>query len=507
MFSRALKLGSITFVSRIIGYLRDYCLGTVVGIGFISDVFILGLRLPFFWRSVLGDGAFNNALVPTLNEIRKRRIGGEEQLLGQLHFILIFVSIIVLLLYEICMPLIVEVVSPGLYGNPSTAKIAVSTSRIMFVYSFFMSLTCFYGSILNSMKFYQYYPFTQVILNFVLIAVLYWITLYDRQLKSALLSLAYAVVLGGFLEFIWMLYWLKKKNVRLSYSIFPRQYLKIFQTKFFRNIVFAVLRQANSYITMIYLSNYQNSISYFYFADRIIQLPVALIGTTLGTIILPLIPSMLSEEQKHTSKSMFLLVERGIIWSIALGIPSTIGICLFSTELIRYLLGYGAFDENSIQRSGLILKMLALIVLPAIIIRLFITIFHAMHNTVMPIVVASIGIIVQVMIIMLLSSSCDDKAVIIASFISLTVEIIVLFLYSLKKNYINIGKHFLKECSKVLLCGIIFSIVILILKSVYVIGSLLGLCLVILVLTCFYFILMRIMRVEIVTLFFHRFLL
>ncbi|AWD33348.1 putative peptidoglycan biosynthesis protein MurJ [Candidatus Fokinia solitaria] len=507
MFGRALKLGSITFLSRIIGYFRDYCLGTVVGIGFISDVFILALRLPFFWRSILGDGAFNNALIPTLSDIRKRRIDGEERLLGQLHFILIFISIVVLSLHEILMPSIIKILSPGLCNNSNACVATVSTARIVFIYLFFMSLACFYGGILNSMKFYQYYPFTPIILNLVLIAVLYLIMLYDHELKSALRYLAYTVVLGGFLEFIWMRYWLKKKGVNLSYSMPLHQCLSIFRTKFFRNIAYAMLRQVSCYITMFYLSRYQNSISYFYFADRIVQLPIALIGTTLGTIILPLIPNALSEKRQCTSKSMSLLIERGMIWSIALGVSSAIGIYFFSTELIRYLLGYGAFDENSILHSGLMLKVLSFIVLPAIMVRLLITIFYAMHNTVMPVVVALVGIAVQIVMITLLSPFYNEKAAIMSSPISSVVEVIILFCYSLKKDYISIGKHFFKECSKLFLCGVIFGIAILMLKSIYVIDNLLALCFSIFLLACFYFVLMRIMKVEIVTVFFRKFLL
>ena len=363
-----------TFISRLLGYVRDVIVAEKLGTGTLNDAFIAAFRLTNTFRNIFAEGALSSVFVPEFSTQLKQN-GQIEGLkfASRIHSLLIIFLLLLCILVISLMPTIIWYTIPGFRSNPAMLQITVSLGRLTFPYLFCISMAAFYGGILNS--FNKFFPFAIApsILNIVIVFVLYFLDEFETSAHS----LSVATLLGGILEMIWMIGFMLKNNIKLEFRWIESNS----QTKkIFRNIVPIIfssgITHLNSWISIIFLSFFPGSMSYLYYADRIVQLPLALIGTAMVTVLLPIFSNNAKELNIRNK-----IKNEAINFVLMFTIPSTFGIYFLSNEIIEVLFKRGQFDAVSVINTAVVLRILV-IGLPAfILIKLFQTKFYAASNT------------------------------------------------------------------------------------------------------------------------------
>ena len=335
-------VGSLTFLSRILGYIRDLLIARVVGAGMISDCFFVAFKLPNLFRRIFGEGAMNAAFIPVVSGI-KSKFGKKnaDVFLSNIFSILLVFLFNFLILVQIFMPLLISLIAPGFATNNEKFYLAVDLSRLSFPFVLFICLTSLIGAYLNTLGKFASMAVTPIMLNISLIFVLlFFFQSNDRILISR--SLSVAISIAGFIQFVWMIYNLKinKSKLKIGFTLKKVIFQNKDVSKFFSLLLPAILGngayQINLLIDMILASTLPNgSISYLYYADRVNQLPLGVLGIAISTALLPILSMQIKEKkEKEANGSISRAIKFGILFSI----PAFSGLYIFSNEIISFLL-------------------------------------------------------------------------------------------------------------------------------------------------------------------------
>ena len=314
-------LGSLTFLSRILGYLRDLLIAKIIGAGLVSDAFFISFKLPNLFRRLFGEGAMNSAFIPVISGI-KSKFGKNK---SDEFFSLIFSSLLIFLLIlliiaEIFMPFIVKLIAPGFTDDPDKFILTVDLSRLTFPFVFFICLTSLAGAYLNTLGRFAAMALTPIILNLTIIfCLLIFLRTNDKVIVSNYLSLSISV--AGLIQLLWIIFSLKRSSINLKFLSFQNSAFKN-RKKEIKNFLILLAPaiigngayQINLLIDMILASTLPDgSISYLYFADRVNQLPLGVLGIAISTALLPIL-------SKHVKERNVIEANASISESIKFGI-------------------------------------------------------------------------------------------------------------------------------------------------------------------------------------------
>lgn len=273
IFKSAITISLFTALSRIFGFIRDILIAKFMGVSLLSDVFFAAFRLPNFFRRIFAEGAFNSAFIP----IFVKNIGDNGKKDNSIIFarnifsFLLYILIIIIVLMEIFMPFVLLGLFPGFKFGSEKFLLLVDLSRITVIYLLFISIVSLFSGILNSIGKFAAAAATPIILNLTLIASLYLLTDYSKNLAF---TLAFGVFIAGILQFLWMMYFLIKNKIFI-YPTIPQinPDSKKFLKKLIPGIIGANVMQINLLVDTIIASLIAGAISYLYYADRVNQLP------------------------------------------------------------------------------------------------------------------------------------------------------------------------------------------------------------------------------------------
>lgn len=451
----ALVVSICTFISRIFGYIRDMVIAAKLGTGLLNDSFIAAFRLANMFRNIFAEGALNLVFVPAFSkELKDKGKIKALEFASKVHSLLILILLFFCILVIIFMPEIIWYSTPGFRDNFEIFNITVLFGRITFPYLFCISMAAFYGGILNSFEKFFPFAFAPAILNIVIICIL----IFLDTLETTAHSLSMATLFGGVLELFWMVYFIFKNGYKLRFFKieFDNKIIKIL-----KNIVPVIISSGvthvNTWVSMIILSFFPGGLSYIYFADRVVQLPLALIGTAIGTVLLP----MLSKKIKLTDvNSTNNLQNNAINLVMMFTIPSVFGLFFLSEEIIATLFERGEFSNISTINTSSTLKILILGLPAFILIKLFQTKFYAKLNTKIPVIIAIISILSNILISISLMDHFKYLGVAIANVIAGWINILILMILSYKILNFRLQKYVYKEAIKYLLAAIMMIFVI-----------------------------------------------
>ena len=385
-----------TFLSRIFGYVRDVLIASTLGAGIYNDLIIVALRIPNLFRTIFGEGAFSASFIPIYSGIL-----GSEGKTSALNFarlaqtfLCLAVLIFCTLLY-IFMPFLIKLTAPG-FKEPAILELAISLSRITTPYLALISIVALQGGVLNSTK--HYFPFAAapIILNLTIIAFVLQVASKDERV----FFISYGVLIAGVLELLWMLYFLKKHRLLFFFCRFRMtKELILLIKRMIPAMVGSGVAQINILIDTIIASFIPHGMSYLYYADRIYQLPLALLGTATGIVILP----MLASAFKNNDLTKAIAIQNQSIKLLLLfSIPAAFALFLLSFEIVHVLFEHGAFTENSTRETSAALRAFA-IGLPAyVLVKIFVANLHAYGDTKTPVKIAAICIFNNAIISLLL---------------------------------------------------------------------------------------------------------
>ncbi len=392
-FKKVFSFSFFTFISRIFGLIRDTVIAFKIGAGSASDIFFVALKVPNFLRAIFAEGAFTQAFIPIYNKILGKDQKEANRFSNNIFlYMLITLSIFVLLL-EIYMDKVMVLFAPGFLKDPDKFNHLVFIARITFPYLIFISICCIYSSILNS--FHKYIPtaVVPIITNIFLIVGI--LTLFEYT-QDHVLSLALAFVTAGVVQIIYLIYQTYKINIFIKPSCSKiTNNERNFSRKILPAIIGASIIQINIWIDTIFASLMDGVVSYYNFAERLINLPVSLAIVSITIVLLPSLTQAIQSEnkiniQKFNHKSIHL--------ALTLIIPAAIGLYLLANPIIYTLFTRGEFSLDSTYNTALILKVLALH-LPAIcILRIINTNFFARSDTKTPMKIACLLMILNIIL-------------------------------------------------------------------------------------------------------------
>src|SRR5690625_819605 len=293
--------GSLTFLSRILGLVRDVVIGTVFGPSAQTDAFFVAFKIPNFMRRLFAEGAFSQAFVPVLSEYRTQRDRDEvRRLVSHTVGALGAVLLVVVALGILGAPIVVSVFAPGFADNPDTHHLTVDMLRFTFPYILFMAMVACAGGVLNTYGSFGPSAFAPVLLNVTLIAGALWAgPLFDEPIKA----LAVAVLVAGLLQLALMLPFLARLGLltwpRLSWrDSGVRRILRLMGPAVFGSSVAQINLLADTVLASFLITG---SVSWLYFSERMVDFPLGIFGVALGTVLLP----RLSQEHAAATPERF----------------------------------------------------------------------------------------------------------------------------------------------------------------------------------------------------------
>jgi putative peptidoglycan lipid II flippase len=388
-------VGSLTLVSRVLGFVRDILIAALLGAGPLADAFFVAFKLPNFLRRLFAEGAFNAGFVPLF----ARTLEGEGRATAkafaeQAQAIQVAVLVPLVLLAIVAMPWVILVLAPGFEPGGVRYEGAVELSRITFVYILFIALVALYGGVLNSLGRFAAAAAAPVVLNLCLIGAL---ALSALWLDAPAYALAWGVALAGLLQFLWLRLAVQREGMapalrrpRLSPQI-KRLFALILP-----GAIGAGVAQINLFVDIILASLLPpGAVSYLYYADRVNQLPLGVIGVGVGTALLPLMSRHLRAGQvDHAMHNQ----NRAIELALLLTVPAAAALVVLCGPIISVLFERGAFGAEASRATSAALAAYALGLPAYVLIKVLTPGFFAREDTRTPVKIAILCLISNVVI-------------------------------------------------------------------------------------------------------------
>ena len=380
----------MTFISRILGFLRDIMIARIFGAGMATDAFFVAFRIPNLLRRLFAEGAFSQAFVPILAEYKNTRTAEETRgLIDHITMLLGITLFIVTVVGIVAAPLIIYASAPGFSADPEKFNLTVALLQITFPYILFISLVALAGSILNTYGRFNVPAITPALLNLSFIGCALWLT---PLLDPPVLALAWAVFIGGALQLAFQLPFL------LRLKLLPRIRLRNPDAGAWRVIklmgpaVFGVsVSQISLLINTIFASLLATgSVSWLYYADRLMEFPAGLLGVALGTILLP---SLSRHYSSNSSEEYSRLLDWGLRMTMLLTLPAALALALLATPLITTLFHHGAFTDHDVWMTREALIAYSVGLLGLILVKVLAPGFYARQNIKTPVKIAVITLI------------------------------------------------------------------------------------------------------------------
>ncbi len=392
-------IGGYTMVSRVLGFARDILIAAILGAGPVADAFFVAFKLPNFFRRLFAEGAFNAGFVPLFSGILEQEGKTAAQAFAEQALAVLLLTLFVFVTaLQIVMPLAMYGLAPGFVDEPAKFDLTVTLTRLTFPYLLFISLVSLAGGILNSVGRFAAVAATPILLNLTLIAVL---GLAARSFETPGHALAWGVATAGVIQFVWVFVALAPAGYRLR---LPRPRL----TPRVRELLWLMLPAAIgagvvqiNLLTDIIIASLlpEGSISFLYFADRVNQLPLGVIGIAVGTALLPLLSRQVAAADTAGAANS---QNRAIEVALFLTLPATAALLVLALPVVTVLFERGAFDAVASTATAWAL-MGYVVGLPAyVLIKVLTPGYFARKDTKTPVRIAIIAMVVNLVLNLIL---------------------------------------------------------------------------------------------------------
>ncbi len=391
-----LTVGGLTAVSRVFGFVRDVLLAAVMGTGWVADAFFVSFRFPNLFRALFAEGAFNSAFVPLFS--KRLRADGEESAKAfaeqALAILLVGVTVTVIAA-EVFMPFLVRLIAPGFSAEPEKFRLAVLLTRITFPYLVCMSLVALTAGILNALGRFSAPAATPIVLNVILIVVTLGAAWggFFAQPQSGIIQ-AWGVALAGFAQLLYVAWAARGLGMDLGFR-WPRLTPDIR-----RLLVIAVpglitggINQVNTFIGTLIASLQPSAVSFLYYADRINQLPLGMVGIAIGVVLLPMLTRNLADNDEAAAMTS---QSRSLEFALLLTLPAAVSFVVIPTPIIQVLFQRGSFSAEDAHQVAAALAAFALGLPAFVLTKVFLPGFFAREDTATPMWFAFISVVVNI---------------------------------------------------------------------------------------------------------------
>lgn len=380
-------VGVLTLLSRVLGLARDIVIAAMVGASANADAFFVAFKIPNFLRRLFAEGAFAQAFVPVLAEYRERgSLAAVRHLIDRVAGVLGGILIAVTAFAVLAAPLVATVFAPGFYNDPAKFALTAEMIRITFPYLFLISMTGFAGAILNSYGRFAVPAFTPVLLNLSLIGAALWIS---PRLGEPAIGLAWGVMIAGLVQFCFQLPFLRRMHLlpRPRWAWRDEGVQKII-TLMIPALFGVSVSQINLLLDTVIASFLPTgSVSWLYYSDRLVELPLGVFAIAIGTVILP----SLSRHNIGSDRASFA---RTLDWALRavmlLGVPAAVALFILAEPVLTTLFQYGELGARDVSMATLSLRAYTAGLLAFMLIKVLAPGYFAQQDTKTPV---KIGII------------------------------------------------------------------------------------------------------------------
>ena len=392
MYKALLSVGAFTLLSRVTGFLRDIVLSGVIGGGLLADAFFVAFRLPNHFRAIFGEGAFNAAYVPSYSQVLETQ--GDERahaFSSQIFTMLLISQIVVLGMAWLFMPTLVNVLAPGFRANPEKFALTVTMTRITFPYLLLITIVTLQSGTLNANGRFWVAAFAPVLLNLTTIAFLSMAFIFPNAGMAA----SFGTTVSGFLQLLMTGY--AAHRAGLLEGLARPEFTEDVK-RFFSRLGPAVIGSAGTQIalfadTIIASMLPTGGVSSIYYADRMYQLPLGVIGIAAGTVLLP---EMSRRIAGGNEAAAFHAQNRTIAISLALTAPFFVAFIMIPEWIMRAVFAHGAFSARAADASAGVLEAYGFGLLAIVLIRSATASFLARGDTRTPMVVTLVSFVFNI---------------------------------------------------------------------------------------------------------------
>ncbi len=417
--------GGWTLVSRITGFMRDVILASFLGAGAVSDAFFVAFKLPNLFRSLFAEGAFTSAFVPLFSQkIIDSGKDGAIKFAAQALSVLVVVLTIFVIIIEIFMPYMVVLLAPGFVGDIEKIELATFLSRITFPFLLFISVVSFQSGILNSLGKFAAPASAPIILNLTMILSIYaFMPIIDQPAYRV----AIGVTIAGFLEILWLTYFLKKEKVYIKPQFDILTLLKSNEiTTLFKRIapgvVGAGVYQINMIIDTILVSMVATgAISWLYYANRIQQLPLGVVGAAIGVASLPILSRQL---KAGNTKEAQITQDNAIEYGAILSFPAAIAMIVLAKPIVSILFEHGKFGAYEVIMTSKAVMVYAFGLPAYVMVKALTPNFFARGDVITPVKYSMVVVICNLIMAISLMQFFGHVGIVLATTISAFISLL-----------------------------------------------------------------------------------
>jgi putative peptidoglycan lipid II flippase len=408
-------VGAMTAVSRVLGFARDVLIAAVLGTSYAADAFFVAFRVPNMFRRLFAEGAFDAAFIPLF----AKRLHAESQesaraFAAQALSCLTLLLVVFTILGEITMPWLMLLLAPGFADDPEKFALAVMLARIALPYLVCMALVALYTGILNAFGRFAVAAFAPTLLNVVLIAVLLgFIASGSENQGAAGIALAWGVTVSGVLQVLVVLLAAIKIGMRVPWTR-PRltQDMRRLAALAAPGIVAGGMTQLTLIISTVIATLQDRVVSWLYYAERLFQLPLGIIGVAVGVVLLPALSHKL---RTGDHADVTASENRALEFALLLTMPAAIALFLAAHPILCVLFERGAFTPADTDATAAMLSAFALGLPAYVLIKVLHPSFFAREDTKTPMIFAGISMAANVVLSLTLFLTIGATGIAIAT--------------------------------------------------------------------------------------------
>ena len=442
-----LTLGFWTMASRILGFVRDVLIASVVGASLVADVFFVAFKFPNFFRRIFAEGAFNSAFVPLFAEhLAKNGLAAAKQFAAQVNAIMVSVLTAFILLALLLMPWLMILVAPGFKEQPEKFQLVIELTQITFPYLLFMALLSLLGGMLNALDRFAATASAPIGLNLILIAVL--LLVRDGVVSSTAHALAWGVCLSGVIQFLWLVFACHRAGLlfRLPYPKLSPEVKRLLRLML-PGVIGAGVVHINLVVDVI-LATFlaEGSVSWLYYADRINQFPLGVVGVAIGVALLPALSRNIAEGKLELAISV---QNRAIELCLVLCIPASAAFLVLAEPIAVVLFQRGEFMTIDSKATAQALTAFAFGLPAFVLIKAFSPGFFARKDTITPVKIAAISMILNVIVAVFLMQFLAHVGIALATSLTAWINVFALAAVLIRRGYFRFDINLLARLPRI----------------------------------------------------------
>ena len=438
--SRAfLTVSGLTAASRVLGFVRDVLFAAALGTGWVADAFLVAFKLPNFFRRLLAEGAFNTVFIPLF----ARSLEGEgevaaRRLADEVLAVLAVVLAVLVAVFEVAMPWVVTVLAPGFVDEPRKFDLAVDLTRITFPYILLISLVALFGGMLNSTGRFAAYAAAPILLNLCLIAAALSIHVFDDVHAGRAVS--WGVTCGGVLQLALVLHAIRRAGM-VPRLLLPR--LTAGVRELLRRFVPAALGAGVVQINLLidlWVASFltTGAISWLYYADRVNQLPLGIVGIAVGSALLPLLSRQIeARDEAGANESQSRAIELVMI----LCLPAAAALVVIAHPVIATLFERGAFNAADSAASAAALRAFAAGLPAYVLVKVLVPAFFARKDPGTVLRIAVVGLLSNLAVMLALVWSLGHVGIALATAAAAWINAIILYVVLVRRGHFTADRR------------------------------------------------------------------